>query len=273
MSTDLILTDTDADGITTLTMNLPARLNGWTVKMLTSLYAALESASEDPAVKVIILTGAGSYYCAGVNLGAAFSVAHPRTLHDFIATENAALFNRFIDLDKPILIAVNGPALGASVTSAVLCDAIIASDKARFSTPFAALGATPEGCSSVTFPRIIGEAAPRMLFDEGWQPTAQEALEIGLVERVVPHDSLLDAAKAMAREWIAAGRGRTFRGGFTRQELKAVNAEESQALASAFLHPRFLSGRFKFFWRKKKRSTALMFFVLWLTSPAWRLLL
>lgn len=273
MSTDLILVDTDADGIATLTMNLPARLNGWTAKMLKALYAALDAAGEDPAVKVIILTGADPYYCAGVNLGAAFSLAHPRTLHAFIATENAALFNHFIDLDKPIIIAANGPALGASVTSAVLCDAIIASDKASFSTPFAALGATPEGCSSVTFPRIIGEAAPRMLFEEGWKPTAQEALEIGLVERVVPHESLLEEAKATAREWIAAGRGRTFRGGFSREELKQVNAEESQALASAFLHPRFLSGRFKFFWRKKKRSTALMFLALWLTSPAWRLLL
>jgi peroxisomal 3,2-trans-enoyl-CoA isomerase len=273
MSSDLVLVETDADGVTTLTMNLPARLNGWTVELLTALHAALERVNTDPATAAVILTGADPYYCAGVNLGAAFSLAHPRTLHAFIARENAALFSRFLDLDKPILVAANGPALGASVTSAVLCDGIIASQRATFSTPFAALGATPEGCSSVTFPRLIGDAAPRMLGEEGFVPTADEALQIGLVQWVVPHEDLLDEAKKIARGWIAEGRGRTFRGGFTRAELHAVNVEESQALASAFLHPRFLSGRFRFFWRKKKRGTALMFLVLWLSYPLWSLLL
>ena len=88
---------------------------------------------------------------------------------------NQALFNLFLDFPKPILIAVNGPALGASVTSATLCDGIIASDKATFSTPFAALGVTPEGCSSVQFARLMGEEnAERMLGREGWRPGAEE---------------------------------------------------------------------------------------------------
>ena len=83
--------------------------------------------------------------------------------------------------------------MGGVVTSAALCDAIIASDTATFSTPFSALGLVPEGCSSVHFERIMGgrENAQRMLGPEGWKPTAEEAKEAGLVSEVVPHDQVL----------------------------------------------------------------------------------
>ncbi|MEL6341707.1 MAG: enoyl-CoA hydratase/isomerase family protein [Myxococcota bacterium] len=273
MSEPLLLTTT-RDGVTTLTMNMPARLNGWTAKMMMALRGGLGQAAADDATKVVILTGADPYYCAGVNLGAAFKPAHPRTLRDYIAKENAALFNLFIDFPKPILIAVNGPALGASVTSAVLCDAIIASEKASFSTPFGELGVTPEGCSSKTFPALLGQqTADRILRDEGWKPTAQEALDIGLIHRVVPHEQLMDAAHEMATAWIASGRTRTYPAGLSPDDLHAINAEESQALANAFLSTRFLKGRFQFFWRKNKRQTALMFLTLWTTRPVWSLFL
>lgn len=273
MSDDLILYATDG-GVTTLTMNMPKRLNGWTASMMTALRGAMERAASDDATQAIILTGADPYYCAGVNLGAAFKPAHPKTLHAFIATENERLFNLFLDFPKPILVAVNGPALGASVTSAALCDGIIASSKATFSTPFAALAAVPEGCSSVMFPRLMGEeTAQRMLGDEGWKPTGAEAKEAGLVNWVVPHESLMTEAMAIAKGWVEEGRGRIFRGGATLEELKAVNAKESIALASAFLHPRFLEGRFRFFWGKKKRKTAMMFLALRATHPIWGLML
>lgn len=93
---------------------------------------------------------------------------------------------------KPIIVAANGPAVGGVVTSASLCDAIIASDTATFSTPFSALGLVPEGCSSVHFERIMGgrKNAQRMLGPEGWKPTAEEAKEVGLVSEVVPHDQV-----------------------------------------------------------------------------------
>lgn len=272
MSTKLVLSNT-VDGITTLTMNNPARLNGWTMEMLTALLAALQTAADDDATKVAILTGADPYYCAGVNLGATLKLDHPKKLHAFIVERNQALFDAFIEFPKPILVAANGPAIGACVTSATLCNGIIASQKATFSTPFAALGIPPEGCSSEVFPRLLGDAADRMLGEEGYKPTAAQAKEIGLVQWVVPHDQLLDEAHRIAREWIESGETRRYPAGMTREQLLAVNARESVELATAFLSPPFLTGQFKFLWSKKKHPPALMFLALRATHPLWSRLL
>lgn len=271
MSEPLVLTETDA-GVTTLTMNHPRRLNGWTAPMLEALMGALRAANADPETQAVVLTGVGEYYSAGVNLGATMKLQHPRKLHAFIVEHNQALFDAFLDLDKPIIAAVNGPAIGAPVTSATLCDAIVAAEGASFLTPFARLGIPPEGGSSVMFGALMGEAgARRMLGEEGWRPTAADAAEAGLIDEVVPAAELQARAKELARARIAGGR--TCRGGFTRERLKAVNAQESIELASAFLSPPFLKGQMKFLWSKKKRQPAVLFAALWVTSPAWRLLL
>ena len=271
MSSDLILSST-RDHVTTLTMNHPRRLNGWTAPMLRALQDALQQASSDDNTHAIVLTGTGTYYSAGVNLGGTLRLDHPKALHAFIVEHNQALFDTFLHIDKPIVAAVNGPAIGAPVTSATLCDAIVAADSATFSTPFARLGVPPEGCSSIHFARLMGAAnATRMLGPEGWRPTAAEAVEAGLIDQVVPADSLLEAAVSLARGRIPGGR--TFRAGSTREELLAANAKESVQLADAFLSAPFLKGQMKFLWSKKKRGPAAMFAGLWLTSPAWRLLL
>lgn len=272
MTTDLVLRQT-TDGVTTLTMNNPRRLNGWTLEMLVALKRALVETARDPSTQAVVLTGAGDYYCAGVNLAGSLKLAHPAKLHAFIIESNQSLFEAFLDFPKPILVAVNGPAIGASVTSATLCNGILASDRATFSTPFAALGVTPEGCSSVVFPRLIGASAERMLGPEGWKPTGKEAAEIGLALRCVPHAELLDAAHRQARAWIEAGVGRTYPLGMTPEELIEINARESRVLATAFLRPGFLMAQYQFLWRKKKRPLALAFLALAKTQPAWRRLL
>ncbi len=133
-------------GVTTLTMNRPKKLNGWTIPMLEALRAAFRGVLADDETKAVVLTGTDPYYCAGVNLGGTLKLAHPKKLHAMIVEHNQALFDSFLDFDKPIIAAVNGPAIGAAVTTARLCDTIIASEEATFSTPFAALGVTPEGC-------------------------------------------------------------------------------------------------------------------------------
>lgn len=269
MPTDLILR-TFHDGVTTLTMNNPRRLNGWTLDMLDALREAMSAAAADPATKAVILTGTDPYYSAGVNLGSTVALMHPKKLRAMIIEHNERLFRSFLDFPKPILAAVNGPAIGACVTSAVLCDAILASERATFSTPFARLAVPPEGCSSVLFPDLLGrETAARILGEEGWVPSAAEALEIGLVERVVPHGQLLEEAQELAERWIAEGRRRTLRGATTHEGLIAVNQRESVQVAEAFLARPFLVGQAKALWNKKKRRTALFFATLWATQPLW----
>ena len=272
-SNDLILWET-RDQVTTLTMNNPRKLNGWTMDMLVALRESLKKAGEDPNTEVLILTGADPYYCAGVNLSAVISPGHPAKLHAFIAEQNESLFEMFLSFPKPILVAVNGPAIGASVTSATLCDAIVASEKATFSTPFAKLGVTPEGCSSVLFPKLVGEKnTTRMLGDEGWQPTGVEAAEIGLVDHVFRHELLMDEAHALAKSWIENDHKRTFKAGMSADELRKVNAQESQDLAYAFLAPKFLKGQYDFLKSKGKTGPAMVFKSLLLTRPLWSRLL
>ncbi len=262
------------DGVTTLTMNTPERLNGWTRSMMDALADRLGCAARDNETRVVILTGADPYYCAGVNLAGTIRPGHPRKLRAMIVEKNQALFDLFLDFPKPLLVAINGPAIGASVTSATLCDGIVASENATFSTPFAALGVTPEGCSSVQFARLMGEDnAGRMLGPEGWRPSAAEALDAGLIQWVVPHERLADEARRIAREWIDAGARRSFRGGSERDELKAVNARESVELADAFLSSAFIRAQFRFLSSRRKWGPAAMFLAMLITRPAWSRLL
>lgn len=269
-----LITEETRDNITILTMNQPRRLNGWTAAMLMALRDTLTKVNEQKQTHAIVLTGTGKYYSAGVNLSGTMRITHPKTLHETIRKSNQELFDTFLNLDKPIIVAVNGHAIGAPVTSATLCDAIIAADNATFSTPFSRLGITPEGCSSIHFARLMNEEnAQRMLGSEGWKPTAVEAQKVGLIDRVTAPEHLLEEAIKMAKEQLNVSPARTFRGGSTKEELKAVNAKESIHLANAFLSPAFLKGQMQFLWSRKKRFPALIFASLWLTSPIWRLML
>ena len=268
-STELVLA-AQREGVTTLTMNMPTRLNGWTMEMMLALKAALRRAADDEDTKAVVLTGTDPYYSAGVNLGGTLKLRHPRELRALIIEHNQGLFDSFLDFPKPLLAAVNGPAIGASVTSATLCDGIIASERATFSTPFAALSVPAEGCSSVLFAQLVGEeTAERILGREGWRPTGTEAHEVGLAQWMAPHEQLLEEAQRIAEGWIAEGAKRRYRGGFTRDELKAVNAEESVRVADAFLGVPFLRSQYRFLWRKKKRLPAALFFTVRMLRPLW----
>ncbi len=260
--------------VRTLTMSNPRRLNGWTTAMRGALNAALATAASDDEVGAVVLTGTGKYYSAGADLSGGFQLAHPKTLRTLIVDSNYELFDQFIRFPKPILAAINGVALGAPVTTAVLCDAIIASDTATFSTPFARLGVPAEGCSSVLFPRLLGsDIADRILGSQGWKPTAQQALDIKLIQAVAPHDQLMAQAQRLAEEWVAEGRPRTYRGEATREELEQINRRESDEVADAFLSAPFLMNQYRFLKSKKKTGPALTFLALSMTRPLWGRLL
>lgn len=273
-SSDLLVVTVE-NGVATLRMNQPKRLNGWTQPMQADLRAALAAAAQDANIGAVVLTGTGSdYYSAGVDLSGALRLRHPRELRRLIVAANLELFDQFIRFPKPILVAVNGRAIGAPVTSATLCDAIIASEHASFETPFARVGLPAEGCSSVTFPRLLGEeAATRMLGPEGWKPTAREALEVGLIDAVVSSDALMPEAQRRAERWIAEGKPRTCKAGADRAELQRINAAESERVADAFLSAAFLMGRYRFLRSRGKTGPALAFLALRITRPAWARLL
>jgi enoyl-CoA hydratase/carnithine racemase len=252
-------------------MNKPEKLNCWTSEMMAAFSSAFEKASEDAQIKAVIFTGAGHYYSSGLSLGGTLKLMPPKQFHALIVDHNKKLFDTFLNFPKPILAAINGPAIGGCVTSATLCDFIIASDTSTFLTPFSALGITPEGCSSILFARLMGEHnAQRMLGHEGWKPSAQQALTAGLVQRVVKKDQLQSEAQKTAQDWVNSGRGRIFRGGYDLAELQAVNARESIEMADRFLGSEFLQVQFKFLWGKKKRGLAAVFFCVWLSRPLWK---
>merc|ERR1719291_1112193 len=266
----LVLSSTK-NHVTTLTMNDPKKLNGWTGPMMVTLAERFKEVVSDPDTKVVVLTGTDPYYCAGVNLSATIQPMHPKKLHTMIKTNNQAVFDAFLDFPKPILIAANGPAIGACVTSASLCDAIVASEKATFLVPFARLSIPPEGCSSVHFERMMGKEAAKKMLEEGWKPSAVEAKEIGLVKDVVPHDQLMERAQELAEEWVKIGKVKEIPAGGSVEEYKAVNAKESLELANAFLSYPFLDAQYQFL--KSKGKSASVFLVLKTLRPIWSKLL
>lgn len=273
-SPPLVLSTRARPGVALLQLNNPKKLNSWTASMLLALRAALAAAADDPGVKAVVLTGSDPYYCAGVSLADTLRPMPPRALRAFLRSSNEALFETFLAFPKPLLVAVNGPAIGASVTSATLCDALFASESATFSTPFAALGIPPEGCSSVLFPRRLGAVAAERMLQQNWRPTAAEALAVGLVQRVLPHAELLPASLDEAEAWARQGRRRALvEDPALLAQLRAVNAAESERLADAFLAPPFLEAQRAFAASKGRNATAAVFWALKATRPLWALLL
>lgn len=244
--------------------------------MTTKLFSEIKLADSDSKTKIIILTGTGSYYCAGVNLAGSFQLMPPKKLYQTIVTKNEELFNTFLNRTKPIIVAINGPAIGASVTSATLCDAILASPNAKFLTPFGRLGVTPEGCSSIHFEYLIGKNNSIKMLTQDWEPTALEAKEIGLITDVIPSEELLNKAQSLAELWIEQGKHLqpiTAMGYSNIEKLKEINKKESIELGHAFLSEKFLSAQIKFLESKKKKDTALVFKLLLWTRPLWSRLL
>ncbi len=196
----------------------------------------------------------------------------PSKLVKQIRDQNELCFGQFLNFPKPIVAAVNGPAIGAAVTSTVLMDRLLASEAASFSLPFARLGVPPEGCSSVTWPEKLGDAAAqRMLGSENWIPSGVEAAECGLVDELVPGDAdaLVARAVAVVRERIAAGGGRRFDAAELAR-LNRVNAEESATLANAFVSHAFLNAMYEFNVKRKKSQLQATFWLAKTTLPLWQ---
>jgi enoyl-CoA hydratase/carnithine racemase len=194
------------DGILTLTLHRPEKLNAFTGEMLQEMLDAFDRADADDAVRVIIVTGEGRAFCAGADLssGADTFNADGRSgrqggLHP---DGGGILTLRIFDLKKPIIAAINGPAVGVGVTMTLPMDIRLAADGAKFGFVFARRGIVPEACSSYFLPRVVGINQALEWCYSGRVFPAQEAHERGLVRSLHEKDALLPAARAIAKEIV-----------------------------------------------------------------------
>jgi enoyl-CoA hydratase/carnithine racemase len=202
MTYEQITTDT-ADGVLTVTLSRPDRLNAWTSTMGEELIAAFDAADADDDVRAIIVTGSGRGFCAGADLeggGATFDWRE-RDRGDGIPRDGGGQFTlRVFDCTKPVIAAINGPAVGVGATMTLPMDIRLAADDARIGFVFARRGIVPEACSSWFLPRAVGISQAMEWVATGRVFSAQEALAGGLVRSLHPKNELLDIARALALE-------------------------------------------------------------------------
>jgi len=197
------------EGIATITLNRPERLNAWTGRMHTEYRWCLAQAEADPAVRVIVVTGAGRGFCAGADARALEGQAakggyDPGTPEDIptpgfgVRPEFDADFAYHFGLSKPVIAAINGPAAGVGLVLACFCDLRFAAAGAKLTAAHGRLGLPAEYGLSWLLPRLIGASRAMELLLSSRVFLAEEAEAMGLVHRVVPGDQLLDEVYAYA---------------------------------------------------------------------------
>ncbi len=207
-----------ADNIATITLNRPEKLNAFTGIMMNEMLDAFDQADADDNVRAVIVTGAGRAFCAGADLSAG-----PRTFdasredrpdrkaaikadgtvdwsNEGVRDGGGRLTLRIFECLKPVIAAVNGPAVGVGVTMQLAMDIRLASENARFGFVFSRRGIVPEACSSWFLPKIVGISQALEWTFTGRVFPAEEALEGGLIKRIYKPDQLIPAARALARE-------------------------------------------------------------------------
>jgi len=193
--------------IALITLNRPEKRNPLTPKLREELIEALKEAERDEQINVIILTGAGKAFCAGGDI----EKFAKRIQEEDPSQKRRSSIDRFgawaveiSKVDKPIIAAINGVAAGAGISIALLCDLRIASDQAKFILAFIRMGLVPDVGLTYLLPRTIGMGKALELFYTAGKLDAQEAYGIGLVNKIVPHEKLIEEALAMASQ-IAKG--------------------------------------------------------------------
>lgn len=232
-------------GVATVTLNRPDKLNAWTQVMEAEVRAAMAQAEGDEAVRVIVLTGAGRGFCAGADMsalsGLTASANEPASARvramfarttppprDGVPLDFQQRYSYFLGIPKPVVAAVHGPAAGLGMVIALYCDLRLASGKARFSTAFSKRGLIAEYGISWTLTRLVGRAKALDLLYSSRAVDAPEALRMGLVDRVLPEEGFPGAVQAYAAELAATVSPRSLA-----VIKRQVYAAETQTLAEA----------------------------------------
>ncbi|HMJ10592.1 MAG TPA: crotonase/enoyl-CoA hydratase family protein [Polyangiaceae bacterium] len=196
------LRTTAADGILTLTLHRPERLNAFNARMHRELLDVFDAANENDDVRVVIVTGEGRAFCAGMDLGGGggtFDNTKTTSMDDH-RDEGGEVVLKIFESKKPVIAAINGAAVGIGATMTLPMDVRLASDTAKLGFVFARRGITAEACSSWFLPKIVGMSQALEWTMTGRVFSAQEALTGRLVSRVLPAAELLSTARALALE-------------------------------------------------------------------------
>jgi len=192
---------TKEEGIATITLNRPRALNALTPTMEREWMAAIEDARDDDEVSVLVVTGAGRAFCAGMDMrheGLEGEAPSLLKMTKFMRENMHGVALAIASLDKPYIGSINGPAVGGGMDFASMCDIRIASKRAKFGMAYVRLGVPPAGGGCYFLPRIVGIARACELIWTSRIIDAEEALRIGYVSQVVPHDELEAATKELA---------------------------------------------------------------------------
>jgi len=202
-----------SEGVATLLLNQPASLNACTISMLAELYAALDELATDEQIQLVILSGKGRLFCAGANLKEEAPEGAERILID----NYLPVFELLTTMEKPVMAAVNGTAVGVGMSLALSCDLVLMAEDASFLSPFTQIGLVPDGGATWLLVRQLGHARAYEMATSGKPVSAQHALELGLANRLAPADELLSAAIKWGQEIVKSS---TFALGQTKKLMR-----------------------------------------------------
>ncbi|MGH7319996.1 MAG: enoyl-CoA hydratase/isomerase family protein [Candidatus Rokuibacteriota bacterium] len=228
-----------ANGVATLTLNRPEAFNAMNLTLGRELFSAVLEVSEDSAVRCLVITGSGKAFCGGGDVKD-FAENLPRVgiLLKELTTYMHGAVSRLVRMPKPVITAVNGVAAGGGFSLALAGDLVLAAESARFTMAYSRIGATPDGSSSYWLPRLVGIRRAVELFYTNRVLSARDALEWGIVTRVVPDGELAAAVGRLAGELaqgptLAFGRGKLLFHASTTESLETQMELESQRIAQS----------------------------------------
>jgi len=247
-----------AGAITTIRLNRPEKLNALNLQLAHELVHALLNAQGDRAVHCVVLTGAGRAFCAGGDLELLRDARQRKATDEVeaLVTAGKEISIAIATMPKVVIAAVNGPAAGGGMNLALAADIRIASDQARFAESFVQIGLFPDFGGTYFLPRLIGPTRAAELFYTGQTLSAEDALRLGIVSRVVPADQLEAETRKLA-ESIAAGAGLAQRdikhrmSSEQRKDLEAALDEEIRLQRHCFESHDCLEGLNAFFEKRK----------------------
>jgi enoyl-CoA hydratase/carnithine racemase len=252
-----VLCEVTDSGVAVLTFNRPERMNAWGGGMAMAFYSCLDRTEADPAVRAIVVTGAGRAFCAGADMGD-LSTISSTTVDSARDTDVDKLVGErhphFVTtLRKPIIAAINGACAGIGLTQALMCDVRFAARGAKFTTSFARRGLIAEYGISWILPRIVGPSAALDLLLTGRVFLAEEAAELGLVKEVLPAEELLpraigyaeDIAANCAPSSLAVIKQQVYAD--TMRDVFEASAAAEKLMQESMLRPDFIEGITSFF--------------------------